>query len=65
MTEIGLEVLAPLEISLFCGLRPFLQFLTGLASNGMSGYIKNWLLFNLKEFEGISRCKYFVRHIIL
>jgi hypothetical protein len=55
MTEIGLEVLAPLEISLFCGLRPFLQFLTGLASNGMSGYIKNWLLFNLKEFEGISR----------
>jgi len=35
------EVLAPLEISLFCGLRPFLQFLTGLASNGMSGYIKS------------------------
>jgi len=29
--------------------------LEGLASFIMSGYIKNWLLFNLKEFEGISR----------
>jgi len=55
MTEIEPEVFAPLEISLFCGLRPFLQFLTGLASNGMSSYIKNWLLSNLKKFEGISR----------
>ena len=32
------RLLAPLKISHFCGLRPSMEFLTGLASNGASSY---------------------------